>query len=673
MATKEKIQETESAVDKALRPNFEAQKRIIQYARSVQDKNRDFQDLRNKMDAVDVAYARYKASLEGAADGVDVAAGNTGCDIFASDDVTPPIVVSQVDSFVSYLSEVFLSGQPLFPVVSTPSLRTYAEQMESIIDDHANIGGYARQLLMFIRDGCKYNFSAIEAEWTGMDQFTVADDVTAATGQSIKRKQKKMTRLKRLNPRNTVWDWSVMPGDVSLHGDYAGYIESVSRMKLKRELNKLVAEGKGFNIQKAMSSGATNVQPGSPNMYQDPTITDYAINNTGNRVRSAAPNWDLWFDPRSSNGRRGPPNVDAMYERFVLYARIMPADMGLQAPQPNTPQIWKFIIINNEHLVSAQRIISAFDLIPILFGQPLEDGLGYQTQSIAESEIPFQKAAATLFNIRFASARRAVSDRALYIPDMISPTDINTKVPAPKIPVNISALSNKSIQDAYHPIPFSAQGLETVIQDAQTIVGFSKELHGINSPRQGQFQKGNKSVQEWNDTMSGSDGRMRLPALCLEHQVFIPLKALISLNILQYGEDGEVVSHTTGRTFDVKIAELRKANLSFKVADGYTPKSKIASTEVLVTGMTMIMNSPILQMQFGPMLPSMFLHFMSLSGVKGMEQYDPRYIPEAERQQFQNMLANNPQMLAGTQPGTSPVVTGQPPLAPSADASTPVV
>ena len=327
----------------------------------------------------------------------------------------------------------------------------------------------------------------------------------------------------------------------------------------------------------------------------------------------------------------------------------MPADFGITAPQPNTPQIWKFVIIDNKWMVQAERIISAYDYLPILFGQPLEDGLGYQTQSIAEGAIPFQKASNTLFNIRFAAARRAVSDRALYIPDMIKPSDINAKTPAPKIPVAISALSNKGLEDAYKQIPFDMRGTETTIQDASTIVAFSKELHGTNAPRQGQFQKGNKSVQEWNDTMGGSDGRMRLPALSLEHQVFSPMKSMMTLNIFQYGEDTIATSQATGKQLDIKIDELRKVVLSFKIADGYTPKSKIASTEVLLAGMNMLQQSPILQQALGTSLPSMFLQFLSLSGLKGFEQFDPNYQDEDSAALPGNL---NPNSLQAIPPNT---------------------
>lgn len=308
----------------------------------------------------------------------------------------------------------------------------------------------------------------------------------------------------------------------------------------------------------------------------------------------------------------------------MFYARIIPTDYGLMAPQKNTPQIWKFMTINNEVVICAKRIISAYDYLPILFGQPLEDGFDYQTQSIAEGEIPFQEAARTLFNIRFAAARRAVADRALYLPDMIKPSDVNSPNASAKIPVSISALSQKKIGESYFQIPFDMRGTETAIGDAQTVVQFSQQLHGVNSPRQGNFQKGNKSVKEWDDTMGGSDGRMRLPALTLEHQLFSPMKSMIVLNIFQNGADTVLVSQATSAEMDIKIDNLRKAVLTMKVADGYTPKSKLANTDVLLAGMNMIGTSPILQSAFGDRLPGMFINFMSQAGIKGFDEYDPK-------------------------------------------------
>jgi len=523
-----------NSASKALKLTVAAQRTVIDFAQGVLTAHRSQGELQLKMNEIDVAYARYKEYGDTPNNGVDTR--NTPCgNVFNDDDVTPPLVVSQVDSYTAYLADVFLSGYPLFPVVSNPSNKKYAEQLETLLDDHATLGGYVRQLLLFLRDGVKYNYSAIEVEWDSIDQFSTVGDFESGTGRKIDRTKKSFTKIKRLNMRNVVRDTDVPVGDIAEQGDYAGYVELISKTKLKRLLNKLTASNDVYNADKVLAANTGNYS--SSSYVDDPLISNYV---TSMGVGKNGVDWDAYFDADKTSSSRG-ASYGTMYEKFTLYARIMPSEFGITAPQKNTPQIWKFIIINGSIMIAAKRIISAYDYLPILFGQPIEDGLGYQTQSVAEGEIPFQKAASTLFNIRFAAARRAVSDRAIYDPSYITEKDVNSKGPAPKIPARIGALANKKLSDVYHQLPFDNRGLENVMSDAQMIVGFSKELHGLNGPKQGQFQKGNKSVSEWNDTMAGSDNRLRLPALCLEHQVFSPLKSILALNIFQYGDDAVVI------------------------------------------------------------------------------------------------------------------------------------
>lgn len=499
----------------------------------------------------------------------------------------------------------------MFPVVSSPSKRENAEKLETLLDDHALLGGYARQILLAIKDGVKYNLCAIEADWDSLDKFSVLDDFLSETADKTKvhKDVTYFTKLKRLDLYNTIWDYSVPPGDVAAEGDYAGYVSLMSRSKLVRLLARLKRENKVMNATDALSSS----NAGSSSVYQThPSISAYVT-----------PQRDKWANYFPASEDKESMNSGTSYEVLKLYLRILPSDYGITAPASDIPQIWKFTIVNSSVVIEASRVISAYDYLPILFGQPLEDGLGYQTQSTAEGAIPFQAAATTLYNIRFAAARRSVSDRALYNPDLINPSDINSKAAAPKIPVRIKALSTLGLESAYKQIPFDMRGTETALSDARAIVGFSQELSGINGPQQGQFQKGNKSVQEWNDTIGGSNNRLRLPAILLEHQLFSPLKQILALNIFQYGEDAEIKSQKTGETLSINIAELRNDVLSFRMADGYSPKSKMASTEMLTAGMTMLMNSPILQQAYGAMLPAMFAHIMQLGGVRDLEQYVP--------------------------------------------------
>lgn len=621
------------------RLSVQAQRNVVAFTTKVVEVHKRFTTLNDKMDAIDVAYARYKLSRNGTqmVDGIDVrAAADTACNIFAEDEVTPPVVVSQVDTHVGYLADVFLSHPPLFPVVSNPANMKDAEKLETLIDDHAMIGGYARQLLLFLRDAVKYNYSAIEADWTDIEQFTVLDAFDNTSGKKTGKTTKKFTRLKRLNPRNVLRDMTVNPGDVAEHGDYAGYVERVSRMKLKKELNSLTRDGKVYNPDHAINSAAASYGSITTScIADDPQISQYV---TRAQAAGQEVDWDAWLDNVPANRR--PQSYGQTYDRLVLYARILPSEFGITAPASNTPQIWKFIVINGRFMISAERIVSAYEYLPILFGQPLEDGLGYQTQSIGEGEIPFQQAAATLFNIKFAASRRAVSDRALYDSEALDPKHVNSPTAAPKIPARISALSTKKLGDLYHQIPFDMRGVENTIQDAQIILNFSKELHGSNGPRTGQFQKGNKSVTEWEDTMGNSDNRMRLPALVLEYQVFSPLRSLIVLNIYQYGDNVMVVSQKTGEVLEIDIADLRKKVLSFRVGDGYTPKSKLASIPMLTTGLQMISTNQLLAAQYGSSLPGIFAHLMSLGGVKGLEEYDPKF--QAAKAQQEQQGQQNP-------------------------------
>jgi hypothetical protein len=635
-------------------PKQKSQEMLIEFSQRVLTEHQKFNDYYDKMEVIDKAYARYvenKDSVTGIATGQGIDAATQPVGVVDMPSTVPPIVVSQVDSTVAYLSDVFLSGSPIFPVVSNPSNKDFAEQLETLIDDHATLGGYARQLLMFFRDCVKYNIGAVEVEWSDVSQYTLADDFAQLNKQKLNKTTRKYNKLKRLDMYNTIWDHNVSPGDVSHEGDYAGYIEIMSRTKLKRFLNRMANNNKAFNVREALqSSDATNTSPENLSNYRvHPDISDY--------VKARKPidgmNWYEYLTGTTDSQSRGMRTGN--YEVFHLYARILPSEFQLNGPESKTPQIWKFCFINNSVLVMAERVISAYDFLPILFGQPLEDGLGYQTQSIAEGSIPFQEAAGTLFNIRFNSARRAVSDRALYDPSLISPSDINAPIPAAKIPVKSNSLdTSRSIKDAYHQIPFDPRGTESAFQDGMAIANFSRELSGLNNPMQGKFQKGNKSVKEWDDTMSGADARMRLPALTLEFQFFMPLKEILKLNIYQNGENAEVISQKDGSSKKIDLEALKTKVLAFRVADGYTPKSKLASTDAIMQLMQILGQSQILQQQYGPMLPSMFAHLAQLMGVRGLAEYSPPPPQAAQNQVVGSMMDQ------GVLPNGQPMMPNQP-------------
>lgn len=542
-----------------------------------------------------------------------------------------PLVIAQVDSFVGYLSDVFLSGYPLFPVVSHPNDRKEAEMLESIIDTHSMLGQYARHFLMGFRDGIKYNFMPIEHDFGPIEGYGLVTDYLRPTeAAKMQQTTQKITKIKRIDPYNTVFDKRVDPADVCYKGEYSGYVELVSRIPLKTFINSMSESGELYNIGKINEIKQTSAL--SDYYYTDlPQINTRMMPKKG--LNTDNMDWGAWLEGLTTRQYRRTLQAN-VYERFTVYVRIIPSDFEMGVPSPNTPQIWKLILINGKHLMYAKRIYSVYDTLPMLIGQPIEDGFGLQTQSIGENQIDVQEAASTLLDIHFNSARRAVSDRAIYDVNMINESDVNTTLPAPKIPARVSGLNSKTIKDAYFQIPYDASGIGESMLHLRSLLDVSDKLSGLNNPFRGQFQKGNKSVKEWDDTMAFADNRPRLPALTIEMQIMLPIKFQMQLNIFQQGVHGNFQNFKTGEVYNIDakaLQDIQKKALSFRIADGYTPKSKLASTEFLTALLESLSQNQVLTQTLGSASPAIWMHLAQLGGVRGIEQYFPQQQQQSQQ------------------------------------------
>lgn len=616
----------------ALRLSKDTQDSLVQYAKIVLDLHQRMSEYKDKMEQIDISYARYKADSARNPGDDTTSYANQPCGVNIND-ITVPIVVSQVDAYVGYFTDVFLSGFPIFPVVTTYDNREAGEKLESIIDDHSIRGRYPRHLMRSFRDNAKYNISCIEVDWCPLDIYNVTDALTQLQGKGNQNRLERSAfyhnAIHAMDMYNTIWDYRVHPVDVPYIGEYAGYLDIVSRVQLKRDLAYYASSGDGYHTSQALATGTfgkigTSDATGFGYYRERPQISDVVSNN--NIWRNGMVDWMAYLSNKKENSRIS--RMSDVYERFTLYARIIPAEHSMNVPQDGTPQVWKLVFVNHEKLVYAKRIYSLYDMIPMFFSQAFEDGFGMQTKSLAENSMPFQKAASDLFSIRLNAARRALVDRAIYDPTMLNSSDVNAPYPAPKIPLRDgTTLSGKKLSDAYIPIPFDSRGTETVVQDMGQIIGMADLMNGTNPAVQGQHIKGNKTRKQWDDTQEGAKNKMRLPALAIEYQQMVPIKEQLKLNIYQYGIEGTFQDMTNGSTYQIDRAvleDIRQKVGMFKLADGYHPAEKLASTDVLMEGMGMLSQSPILQQQLGIMLPNMFVHFMSLGGVKGLEQYIPK-------------------------------------------------
>lgn len=604
---------------------------LTSYARALLDYDKQNNQFRNKMQYIDYAYARYtEAAARKDQDGVDKW-GKEGCGVLEGS-VVNPVVISNCAAMVAYWGEVFLSGYPIFPVVTDPEGRENAEALEGIIQDHITLSAGDAELQLSFNEVARYNLGCMELDWAPIPTYNPSQDLTDFSLDSkIKIDYKHINKMIRWDMYNTFWDRTCSPSSVGSEGEFIGTTKVVNRVTLKALLNYLSNEKKLIS-SKAVNEALASAYDASI-FHNPPHLSKYLEH------RDKITNWDafLGFTEALANAseRRIPVNTSNAYTLTKIYARVLPSDHRLPGPNRNHPQIWKLLLVNGQVLIHADKITSAYDKFPAVLYQAVEDGLELQSQSYAEMTMPIQEATTKLFNARFQMANRMVGDRALYNPDLVRASDLELvdQNPSAKIPVRPNALLENPFDSAYKSIPFNPSGTETLLQDAMLISSWQDQLTGINSAGRGQFVRGNKTLGEFSTVMGNSDNRSRLTALVIDRRALTPMKEMMKLNIFMFGEDTTVIAPRTNKLMEVAIQDLIASNLQFEMADGYTPKSKMANTEMLMGIINMISTSPALQQVYGTQLPAMVAHLATLGGLRGFDQYATTAIKEWEKSQ----------------------------------------
>lgn len=594
--------------DVAIKLNAKSQERIVNYAKACIGAQNQQWDMREQLKQADLLYQR---ETDLTTDNTIAKQANKAGNANLFQNIVVPVVLPQVEAAVAYQASVFLTGEPLFGVVASVEYEDQAVALETVIAENSVRGGWTRHLQMLLRDGFKYNIGALEVSWDKQVSPSFESKLDFSKDAKVTETLWEGNCIKHLDMYNVFFDSRVKPTEIYKDGEYAGYTELMGRVQLKKfiaSLTDVIIE----NVVPAFESPSVTSGGGSSDTSSSffiPSINPNAILDT-TIVGSRNFDWNAWSsDSNSTKGASiGYKNI---YEVTTLYGRILPSDFGLSVQAPNTAQVWKFIIVNNSVIISATRQTNAHNYIPILFCQPLEDGLGYQTKSLANNVAPIQSIASASWNSIIAARRRAISDRGLYDPSRVSEHHINSPNPSAKIPVRPAAYG-KPLGEAYYPIPFRDDQSGTLLQETATILSMANLTTGQNPARGGQFVKGNKTRDEFNSVMANSNGRDQLVSILLEAQLFTPLKEILKVNILQYQGGISLYSREKARQISVDPLELRKAVLNFKISDGLVPSSKIISSDVLQTAFQVLSQSQQLGQEYE--LGKLFSYLMKTQG-----------------------------------------------------------
>ena len=584
-----------------------SQQAFIQYYRSIQNsQNTCRMRERSRLERADREYMR---EMDYSIENLRAKRANAAGDPSRFQNMTVPVVMPQVEAAVTHQASVFLTGIPILGVVAGPEFMDSAKQLETVLDNNSVRGGWVRELMMSFRDGFKYNFAPLEVTWGQEVTYTVETDIKKNLKEGVpKQVIWSGNKLVRWDPYNTFVDNRVTPTEVYKHGEYAGKTELFTRMRLKSFISELPIHVIA-NVVPAFESGlggSVGAQDAGAMNYYEPLINPDLANEV---YPKGDMNWLSWAGFSKISKRT--INYKSMYEVTTLYCRILPAEMDLRIPNNNTPQVFKLIIVNHEHIIYAERQTNAHGYLPVMISSPLEDGLKYQTKSLAENSAPFQNLTTSYMASILAGKRRAINDRCLYDPSRITEAHINSANPSAKIPVRPAAFG-KTLSDAVYQFPYRNDQNANDMQQVQVLLGLSNTLAGQNSAQQGQFQKGNRTLHEFESVMQNANGRNMLTSMLLESQLFTPTKEILKLNTLQYQGGTTIYNREKKTSVEIDPVQLRKAVLEFKVTDGLVPADKVLNSDTFAVALQVFGSSP--QIAAGYNIGPFFSYMMKTQG-----------------------------------------------------------
>lgn len=615
-------------VDTPLSLSPAAQSRVISMLNNYIDSSNGASQLRSALLERDLIYYREKDRTE---QHQRAQAANRGNDASKMVNPTVPVVAPQVETGLAYLTEVFLSSYPMFPVVAKPKLEDAALQIETILGESAVHFQWAQQFAMAMRDGLKYNLMAVEVEWKRDKVYGVQNSPEQDMRYGVPAETVfEGSDIKRIDMYNAILDMRVPPSQIHKRGDYVGYSELFTRIQLKQlfmDLDSTLT----MNATDAFKSGSgasVTTSDGSAGSFYVPQVNPLGILQS----QFNSTNWMSWAKLDTDKQIA----YSDMYEVTTLYARVIPKELGINVKNSGAPQIYKFIIVNRSVVIFCQRKTNAHNYLPIIVGQPIEDGLAYQTKSYADQAAPYQALSTALYISAIQSQRRKVYDRIFYDPTRINKGDMDRVDPVARIAIKSEAYG-KPITDAFAVVPYRDEGVSNILGIAREVAEMADTATGQNRTQRGQFQKGNKTRYEFETTMGNSDSRPRMMAVLMESAFFQPIKYILKTNILQYQPPETLYNRQEKVQVEIKPAELRKLVWEFQVADGVLPVDKIIPMELFGQAFQFFAAVPTAAVEWD--ITGMFMYQLKLQGARWVDDF--RRTPQQQQQELTNQQATN--------------------------------
>lgn len=521
---------------------------------------------------------------------------------------TIPLIDTQVETQAGHLAAMFCAINTIFRIAKAPETSAgFLTSVSRAMERYATRWKWQHEVLLGCCDASTYNLVVMEGKWVELKTETRAPSAGRALEMASLRAG---FRIKRIDPLNAFWDPTLPPSEISEFGDFAGYHEQMSAVRLRNFLQEECAptfwQSRMKDLLDDYGSGEFTVFRKRPEKSDGP--------KKANDV--AKPSLDaLWTNGRStSDSRKIPQRLHTVTHE---YWRGVPADIGVNVvPKPNTSQTLLLRVLNGKYLIDAKVVNNYHRRLPILIANPMNRGEGITARALPDRLKPLQKLSSVLISQDVKSSRSAVAGRKLVNALMID----TEKLKGNEVFIGVKQVPpGQSLRSAMEDVSHNDPVLGVRTDQALRIYNFGYDMTGQNSVTQGGFVKGNKTNAQFQETVAGSSRRQILTAIGFDTGIITPLGEILLSDLRQFAGDQQVYNQETGEMETLSREQLATIPFSFDLSAGLRAALNAAATAAMAEGMTLAAQNPALggDMKLG----QMFAHIMANQGAAGFEQF----------------------------------------------------
>lgn len=467
--------------------------------------------------------------------------------------VNLPLTFVHLDDMMTYFIQTFAPSRGMFYHTGGPTDQGPAQQITTLMNNHAQYSGYYREVAKTLWAIMKYNQGGLYVSW-GKDtgpKLTPGSDGAAVLSEA---EVWQGNRNENLDNYNTFWDPAVNPIDCYKDGEFCAR----TMVRSHYWMLSRAARGMYYNCEDLIKDCTETSQY---TYYRNPPAEARMLPESNGGTDWVAV---LAETPEYMKG--------VGFELTEIFIRCNPYQLNL-VPQNadnkskrNRPEIWRISILNNQNIVDITYMNNMHGYLPMFSGTIKEDAMGSAVKSPAEVLKPLQDFASFLMNAHIMASRKNIYGLTVYDPSMIDMDQIPEGEVAVRVPLKASGYG----KDVRMALWKDSGELNT----DQTMVSLSKVMDLVNQffPTQSlpsQIAGIDRAIDsQVAAVQQGTNRRNQKDARIIDDTLMRPMRFAMYYNIVQYQPDNTSVQDYYGKTIQIDLDALRASDLPFIIGQG---------------------------------------------------------------------------------------------------------